>query len=40
LFNELCARDYGDPAYAAAHLLAVDAHALQHPEDHGIKNSA
>jgi hypothetical protein len=40
LFNEVLAREYSDPAYGAVNLLSVDAHALQHPEDHGIKNNA
>jgi hypothetical protein len=37
---ELSAREYSDPAYGAVNLLTTDAHALQHPEDHGIKNNA
>jgi hypothetical protein len=38
LFNGLLALEYSDSEYAAVHLLSVDAHALQHSEDHGIKN--
>lgn len=33
-FATLNARAYADPAYGAVHLLCVDAHALQHLEDH------
>jgi hypothetical protein len=40
LFAELAALEYSDPALGAVNLLAVDAHALQHPEDHGKKNNA
>ena len=40
LFNEVLAREYGDPAYGAVNLLNADAYVLQHPEDHGIKNNA
>ena len=40
LFAEVLALEYTDPSYAAAHLLTVDAHALQHSEDHGVKNNA
>jgi hypothetical protein len=39
LFADLLALEYSDPAYGAVNLLAVDAHALQHPEDHGVKNN-
>lgn len=39
-FHAILAREYSDPAYAAVNLLTVDAHALQHPEDHGVKNNA
>jgi hypothetical protein len=39
LFHQLLAQEYSDPAYGAVNLLAVDAHALQHPEDHGVKNN-
>lgn len=38
--DEMLALHYTDPAYAAVSLLLVDAHALQHPEDHGLKNNA
>ena len=37
---QVVALEYSDPAYGAVNLLSVDAHALQHPEDHGIKNNA
>jgi hypothetical protein len=40
LFYQVVALEYSDPAYGAVNLLSVDAHALQHPEDHGIKNNA
>ena len=39
LFGQIMALEYRDPAYGAVNLLAVDAHALQHPEDHGVKNN-
>jgi hypothetical protein len=39
VLNELLAVHYTDPAYAAVSLLLVDAHALQHPEDHGLKTT-
>jgi len=40
LLSEVLAREYMDPEYGAVHLFTVDAHALQHPEDHGYKNNA
>ena len=40
LFGQIMALEYSDPAYGAVNLLAVDAHALQHPEDHGAKNNS
>jgi hypothetical protein len=40
LFHELLAREYMDIVYSAVHLLTVDCHTLQHPEDHGVKNNA
>lgn len=39
-FYAILALEYSDPAYAAANLFTVDAHALQHAEDHGVKNNA
>ena len=39
LFADLLALEYRNSAYGAVNLLAVDAHALQHPEDHGVKNN-
>jgi hypothetical protein len=39
-FTGLSERAYGEPIIMAAHFYAVDAHALQHPEIHGIKNNA
>ncbi|WP_217429780.1 DUF5946 family protein, partial [Sphingomonas bacterium] len=30
-YGELLAREYGDPAYMAAHRLTVDAYCAQHP---------
>lgn len=40
VFDEVCAREYCDPAFAAVHLLTVDAYALQHSEDHGPRSNA
>jgi len=40
LFAEVSALEYSDPAYAAVNFLSTDAHALQHPEDHGVKSNA
>ena len=40
LFYQVEAKEYTDPAYGAVNLLTVDAHALQHPEEHGVKNNA
>jgi len=40
LYAGLGERAYADPAYATATFYGVDAHALQHPEIHGIKNNA
>lgn len=40
LFNEVCAREYSDPAFGAVHLLTVDAYALQHSEEHGPRSNA
>ena len=31
LYGEVLAREYGDPAFMAAHRLTVDAYAAQHP---------
>ena len=33
------AREYSDREYAAVLHLTVDAHALQHPEDHSLKSN-
>lgn len=40
LLAQVCAVEYSGPAYSAVNHLSVDAHALQHPEDYGIKNNA
>ena len=40
LFATLLAREYTDFAYAKMNSFTVDAHALQHPEVHGVKNIA
>jgi hypothetical protein len=42
LFNELGARSYNNPGYAAVHELLVDAYCLQHPEPycHSAKSYA
>ena len=34
------AKEYSDPEFGVVNHLSTDAHALQHPEDHGIKNNA
>ena len=39
LFGQVVALEYSNPAYGAVNLLAVDAHALLHPQDHGVKNN-
>lgn len=39
-FEEVCAREYSDPAFGAVHLLTVDAYALQHSEEHGPRSNA
>ena len=40
LFEEVLALEYSDLTYGAVHLLTVDAHALQHSEDHGPRSNA
>jgi hypothetical protein len=40
IFEEVCVREYSDPAFGAAHLLTVDAYALQHSEEHGLRSNA
>jgi hypothetical protein len=40
LFHKVLALEYSDPAYGAVHLLTVDAHALQHSEDHSPRSNA
>ncbi|HEV2489479.1 MAG TPA: DUF5946 family protein [Candidatus Acidoferrales bacterium] len=42
LFNQISARSYENPGYAAAHELLVDAYCLQHPEPycHSAKSFA
>jgi hypothetical protein len=40
LFREVLALEYSDPAYGAVNLMTVDAHALQHSEDHGPRSNA
>jgi hypothetical protein len=39
-FEEVCAREYLDPAFGAVHLLTVDAYALQHSEEHRPRSNA
>ena len=39
LFGQVLALEYSNPAYGAVNHLAVDAHALLHPQDHGVKNN-
>lgn len=38
-FYAILVREFSDPAYGAVNLLTVDAHALQHPEDHGSRTT-
>jgi hypothetical protein len=40
MFDAVVVRDYSDAAFGEAHLFAVDAYALQHPEAHGPKANA
>lgn len=40
VFHEVLAREYSDAAFAAVHLLTVDAFVLQHPEKHGPRSNA
>jgi hypothetical protein len=40
VFEDVCAREYSDPAFATVHLLTVDAYALQHSEEHGPRSNA
>src|SRR6516162_9891119 len=40
MFNAVLEREYRDPAYGEAHLFTVDAHALQHSEEHGPRSNA
>jgi hypothetical protein len=40
VFEEVCAREYSDPAFGAVHLLTVDAYCLQHSEEHGPRSNA
>jgi hypothetical protein len=35
-FEEMLARDYGDPLFFGCHRLFVDAYCLQHPERHCV----
>ena len=40
MFNAVLEREYSDPAFGEAHLFTVDAHALQHSEEHGPRSNA
>jgi len=40
LFGQVVAMEYSNLAYGAVNLLSVDAHALQHPEDCGVKSNS
>jgi len=40
VFNDVCAREYGDPIWGAAHLMTVDAYVLQHSSQHGPRSNA
>ena len=40
MFEEVCAREYSEPAFGAVHLLTVDTYALQHSEEHGPRSNA
>ncbi len=39
-FGEVQAREAGDAAYAAVHLLTVDSYVLQHSESHSPRSNA
>lgn len=40
LFGAVCAREYQDRAFGAVHLMTVDAYALQHSEECGLRSNA
>jgi hypothetical protein len=40
VFQDICAREYSDPAFGAVHLLTVDAFCLQHSEECGPRSNA
>jgi hypothetical protein len=40
MFNAVLEREYSDPAFGQAHLFTVDAHALQHSEQHRPRSNA
>ncbi|HLX64523.1 MAG TPA: DUF5946 family protein [Planctomycetota bacterium] len=40
VFEEVCAREYSDPAFQGVHLLTVDAYALQHSDECGPRSNA
>jgi hypothetical protein len=40
MFNAVLEREYSDPFFGEAHLFTVDAHALQHSEQHGPRSNA
>ena len=40
MFQPVLEREYSDPAFNKAHLFTVDAHALQHSEEHGPRSKA
>jgi hypothetical protein len=40
MFNAVLEREYSDTSFGAAHLFTVDAHALQHSDEHGPRSNA
>lgn len=40
VFEDVCAVEYGDVRYGAAHLMTVDAYVLQHSAEHGPRSNA
>jgi hypothetical protein len=40
MFHAVLEREYSDSAYGETHLFSVDAYALQHSEEHGLRSNA
>jgi Family of unknown function (DUF5946) len=40
MFQTVLGREYRDPAFGESHLFTVDAHALQHSEEHAPRSNA